>query len=1008
MRLGLVASLLCLCTVSLCLADPAKAAIRKDLNVPPESLSPALQQVATTYELQVLYPTQVAKDLKTHGAVGFFTPDDALKAVLSGTGLSYKYLDAKTVTVFATTAPAGDTAAAGQDQTNTTQDNSKEAGKKSSQDFRVAQVDQAAAGSQVAKPEEKVKKAVPLEEIVVTGTRIPTSAKEGAQEVRVFTREQIDQSGQLTVSDFLNTLPNVSVAIGESSTQTNFGGTTVQLRGLPIGTTLVLINGRRVEDSGSQPNTPFFDLNNVPLSAVERIEVATDGSSAIYGSDAIAGVVNIILKQAFDGFEINAKYGTASDFNTWDTDAAFGKRWERGSVAIIASYLTRGELTNWDRSITASNDYTAFGGPNNNLPVCSPGNVFSVDGVTPLPGLGTATYAAVPAGFNGKPSIEEFKGTAGTLKECPLLNGVSLIPATHRGGILVEGAYELTPSIELFTELMYSHVHQFSYTQYQGFFGQPGFQTFTVSASNPYNPFGTTVGISEALTSLQREGSITDTEFFRPLVGARGSFLGEWKWELSGWQSRDTTDASYPLLIANNVAIQDALNSSNPATALNPFVAGPPGSQSMLQSFFSDGLVKYSARMDAVTGFARGPVFQLPAGSIQLVVGAEYDRDTLSANYVNLGPYEPAIPQTEFHRDSYALFTEARLPIVANQTTPANGDVLALTLAGRLDHYSDFGSKTTPQLGLEWRPVHGLLMRATYAAAFKAPSLFDLYTARQQTGQTPITDPTTGQTYEVTLIGGGNQNLLPETGKSRSVGFVYSDAVIPNLQLSITYWNLTEDNHTASLSPQTIVDNANLFPGRVVRAPSCSTGQSCPITEVDGTFLNFGAFEVAGIDYQLTYSHGTRFGTWTANASASEVFHYYAALVPGAPAMDGNSVAQDSGNWTPRWKGTLGFGWKLANYVASWDGRYVGRYQDYDSMRIIGNFWVFDANIRYGIGQTLTPNSWLKGAYVELGGVNIFDKVPQFSNFNGGFLGYDPAQADIRGRYLYLQVGLRL
>src|SRR5579863_3104476 len=142
MRLGLVASLLCLCTVSLCLADPAKAAIRKDLNVPPEDLSPALQTVATTYELQVLYPTQVAKDLKTHGAIGSFTPDDALKAVLSGTGLSYKYLDAKTVTVFATVAPAGVTAAAGQDQTNTTQDNSKEAGKKSSQEFRVAQVDQ--------------------------------------------------------------------------------------------------------------------------------------------------------------------------------------------------------------------------------------------------------------------------------------------------------------------------------------------------------------------------------------------------------------------------------------------------------------------------------------------------------------------------------------------------------------------------------------------------------------------------------------------------------------------------------------------------------------------------------------------------------------------------------------------------------------------------------------------------------------------------------------------------
>jgi iron complex outermembrane receptor protein len=332
---------------------------------------------------------------------------------------------------------------------------------------------------------------------------------------------------------------------------------------------------------------------------------------------------------------------------------------------------------------------------------------------------------------------------------------------------------------------------------------------------------------------------------------------------------------------------------------------------------------------------------------------------------------------------------------------------LALTLAGRFDHYSDFGTRTTPQFGVEWRPLDGLLMRATYSAAFKAPSLFDLYTARQQTSQSPITDPLTGQTYQVTLIGGGNSGLRPEIGHSHTLGLVYSSVAIPDLQLSITYWNVTENHQNAALPAQVIVNNADIFPGRVVRASSCTMGPPCAITQVDGTFLNFGTFEVAGIDYQVNYAHETRLGTWTTTISATEAFHYYAALTPGAPPMDGDGIAQDSGNWTPRWKGIVGLGWKRANYVASFDGRYVGRYQDYDRMQLIGNFWLVDANIRYGIGQTLAPNSWLKGTYLEVGGVNVFNRLPQFSNFNGGFLGYDPAQADIRGRYLYVQGGAR-
>src|SRR5262249_31006944 len=147
----------------------------------------------------------------------------------------------------------------------------------------------------------------------------------------------------------------------------------------------VLINGRRLETSGIQAQSDFFDLNNIPLGAVDRIEVVGDGSSAIYGSDAIAGVVNVILRKDYSGIELTAERGRADEFDETRASAAFGKTWNSASFSAIASYQTNGDLKSNDRSISASNDYTKFGGPNNNLPICYPGNVFSLDGST-LPG----------------------------------------------------------------------------------------------------------------------------------------------------------------------------------------------------------------------------------------------------------------------------------------------------------------------------------------------------------------------------------------------------------------------------------------------------------------------------------------------------------------------------------------------------------------------------------------------------------------------------------------------
>jgi len=968
----------------------------KRVEIPAGDLIGALQSLAKQTSIELVYQTEIIKGLKTKGVSGQLSPVDALTKLLEGTGLQVS-TDATGAMLIALPKSSRSTSDA-VDRVN--QEKFK---KDSPQDSRVAQVDQGTAGPPAVEngDDQKIdkKKKEGLSEIVVTGTRIPVAATEGAQEVRVYTRQQIDQSGQSTVADFLNTLPVVSVATGESGYQTLGGATTVQLHGLPVGTTLVLLNGRRLETSGSQAFASFFDLNNIPLAAVERIEVLSQGASAIYGSDAIAGVVNIILKDRFNGFEANATYGAAADQNEWNGSATWGKQWDRGGVTLVGSFQNRGALDFSERTLTRSNDYRAYGGTDGNGNYCNPGNVYSVDGVTPLPGLGTATYAAVPSGFTGKPSISEFAATAGKLNECPGNFGASLSPATHRRGLFAQANYNLTPTVEVFTELLYSYVEQVQAGGFGYLYGSPGYQQYTVSASNPYNPFGTTVGVSSLFTDLPR-GTILRTDFFRPMVGARGSLFDSWNWEISAFQSRDYTRNSQPNTNPNST-IQSALDSSNPATALNPFVAGPYGSPQLVGTLFSEGLYTYTGLSRAIEGFARGPLLTLPAGTLQLVIGGTYDKESLSWDYINQGAGVPP-SQGEFSRHTDAVFGEARIPLLGHkEPSPRAGDVLAVTVAARRDHFSDFGSKTTPQYGLEWRPTRTLLIRATYADAFAAPTLEELYQASVSLPYSGI-DPLTGKLVSFEASSGGNSYLKPETGLSRTLGLVWSPKVLSGLDLSITYWEVNETSYIGGLAVQALLNNENLFPGLVIRN---SSGQ---IVLVNDTFVNFGRLDLAGFDYALSYKQLTGVGTWLPSIGATQTYRYLSALAPQAPAINSVSVAQDSGQWAPRWKGTVSLGWQRGPWSANIDGRYVSSYQDYDSTSRIGNFWLSDAYFRWALGEGYAPRgSLLHGAYVAAGAVNLFNRAPQFSNVYSDTLGYDPTQADIRGRYLYAQIGLK-
>jgi iron complex outermembrane receptor protein len=964
-------------------------------NLPAQPLAESLRALGAQTGLNIMVSPPLVDGKQAPALKANLSAKDALAKLLAGTKLEYHFVNDQTVVIRQKSeAVAASDPPAAQPSSAPSQDTTKEAGKNTSQDFRVAQVDQATAGPQAVEEKKERKE---LQEVVVTGSRIPTKVGQGAQEVKVYSAQQIEQSGQTTLANFLNTLPEVSTSFTEFPGQGN--QTTVQLRGLPIGTTLLLLNGRRIGLTGEAANggLVLFDLNNIPTAAIERIEVIPQGSSAIYGSDALAGVVNIILKSNFSGIQADAHYGSASDTDEVGGSLALGKDWQSASLSAILSYYHRSALLGADRAIENNPDFTSIGGPDDRITTCNPGNVYSSTGGN-LPGL-SSPYAAIPTGISGVPTIGDFRATAGTLNKCSMFSGIDLIPETTRSGIFVNGKMQLSDNLELFTEIMFSHLEQS-----QNILGQTLSQV-TLPATNPYNPFGQNVLLDYQFSNPSTAQRLPlTTDFLRPLLGLRGAIGSDWHWEVSLWNAHDSDSNPDYNYAVNPTTLATALSSASASTAFNPFTTGNPLPQAELGSLFlSDPSVHYVGQTTTANGFVQGSPFQLPSGAFNLVLGSEYERDRLREDDPGFGNV------ATFNRTQYSFFTEARVPVLGNGILGSNE--LTLSAAVRYDHSDDFGGHTTPQYGIEWRPFNMLRLRGAFAKAYRAPGLSYVNAPTTQfTGF--VQDPLRGNTQTaVTEFIGGNPALQPELGQSKSLSLDWNSHAIDGLRASATVWSIDQTDRVAFLFAQTLVDNASLFPGRVVRGPPGPNGEPGPIESVNLAWVNFGALHVSGIDGDLGYSVRTRVGQVSASVAVTDIDRYQAAIAPGAPVTSRLSMASIDA-FAPRWKGTATLGWTRGPYGVTVDGRYVGRYQDYaplpdGQVNWLGNFWLADASVRYELGQSFSSKaSALKGTYLSVGAVNLFNSLPKYSAYPF-YAYYDPSEYDIRGRFVYFNVGIR-
>lgn len=837
---------------------------------------------------------------------------------------------------------------------------------------------------------------VGLEEIVVTGSRLRLSDPEGPSPVTVFDRQRIDELGVTSVPDVLRYLPQQPFSRPDHHRAD--GAQFVELRGLGADTTLVLINGRRTVPSASSVQANAFDLNSIPLAAVERVEVLSDSASAVYGADAVGGVVNIILKREIPDPVVDLHYGAAAGgAEEKRVSLSAGHVGEGLRASLILDFLDRDALLGEERDLWRDQDYRRFGSVDWRSLNSNPGNITSRTSAN-LPGL-PSRFAAVPEGSTGVGMTPaDFEATAGVRNRESLARYDSIVPNIQRASAALFGEFEFKPHYAVFAEALYAR------RDLDGLGSPPSVSGTAVPASNAFNPFGVPVSANFLMEEIGPRHNKFENELLRGVLGMRG-LLGNWDWEVSALATREDS-SNWVERSLDPVRVASSLASADPAQALNVFQDGPGGSPDLLASLIAAPTVaKFASDGMLANAFLRGSLGSLPAGPVNVVIGGEWREDDMR--------YDSAL-FVESDRRAKAAFAEVNVPLVnASMQWPAVHS-LALRLAGRYDEYSDFGESTNPQYGLTWMPIASLTLRASYGTSFRPPSLFELYAPRSAF-PLEVPDPQRNdELTEATVITGGNPALLPVEGKSLTSGFVWTPS--SEWRLAASWWQIQLDQRVSFVPYQVILAYEPLFADRVVRDPpspaDIASGLPGSLVSVDISRANFGRVETSGVDASASHSFDTSLGQWQVVLGATWVDQYESDNLPDTPPQERVGIANVFGTIT-RWRGNASLLWTQRVWTVGLTGRFTPAYDDATGVDAIPNGrripsqTLLDVQFAWDAdGDSRFDQSWLKGLRLTLGAVNVLDEEPSFAEILES-IGYDSSQGDLRQRFGYFNVSKR-
>lgn len=867
--------------------------------------------------------------------------------------------------------------------------------------------------------------------VLVTGSHLATVEREIGYPVEVITRSEIERANLHTAAQLVATISaamgfgafSEAQALGDSQTGVGQAGfAAAGMRGLGYQATLILVDGRRIANFAL--TTLGGDLNSIPLAAIERVEVLKYGASAIYGSDAVAGVINFVLRQEYEGAEASTQYTapehTGGYAKRFTASAGYGKlATQRFNAYATVDYQAPGAIRARDRPFAARRYIPDEGVDATNVHSV-PANVDTPAGVRNPTGDPARNYAD-PACM---PPLSFPTAGAANQYQCRYAGdgSATIVDPSERLNVFGALTWQLARDHQLFANASHSR-NRFEFvtspTQVSSQTTLDPKSGFKLPPTSPFYPhdFARAFGIDGAPLNvywsadpLGARDLAPTTEQLNVVAGMRGTAVG-WRYDGALDYSRSHVEYRAADGYARESALLPILNSGG----VDPFATNTSAIDALLATAKFEGLLATGTASTTSLDFvASKAILDLPAGEVALALGINIRRNELaqtptqayaSGDILGLSPWD-AISGA---RDIAAAYAEAGIPVAKS---------LEARLAVRYDHYSDFGGTTNPQVSLRWQPVSTLLMRASAGTGYFAPSLAGLFTPASR-GLTPgnlsdpIRCPITHSAHDCTtqfpMLSGGNPGLRPTTSSQWSAGAVWTPA--PGITLGADYVSILLDNRINFFTSQTIIAQCPNGVGGptcylIHRGPADPAYPALPgpIVQVDQFLTNLGKQKVTAIDFTARLATPMRTwgrlkisfdGTYTIQNSrqrlggsyVNQVNHY--SLLGGLPGV------------VPYWHHYLALDWDFGPWSATLTENFqTGGYDESPGAdglpRMIGNYDVWNLGFAY-----TGFRNWKISAGIQ----NVLDRDPPFSNQSQQFqVGYDSNYGDPHGRLYWLGV----
>jgi iron complex outermembrane receptor protein len=888
-----------------------------------------------------------------------------------------------------------------------------------------------------------------LARVEVTGSRLRRVDYEGAP-LQVLTRADIDRLGVFSAEQLVGLLAvngsgadNLSSNVGiqpGTSDRNNNGNSSANLRGLGASSTLVLLNGRRIPAHGAKGNS--VDLNWIPLAAVQRVEILKDGASAVYGADAIGGVINFITRGDYEGIDAGAAgditEAGGGDFHRAHVSIGRGALERDGFNAMVTLGVDRQQRLDGDRR-----DFVNGFRPERGLAPDTNGTPYATqvaaDGsaiAAPfrLPASGNQTYnRANLLSFEGRcdavPGMSQYQSALwrnpGAAFACAYDYGAAavLIQPVERAHVLARGQWAWLPAQRLVAEFVGSRVSATKqFEPYQVTTSSAALAAARYPAGGRYYQdlsdwvpgFDANAPIAYRWRCEDCGGRTIDTrtDAWRGLLGIEGELGQSWHYRAGLSASRSAATSTLGPGYYYTAGLIEALGSGDLNLWRLPGEAQDPIGLQRLAAASAEGerLFDGVTAMTQLDASASGELAQWPAGPLALAAGFDLRRESYrfsdgsrSTQPIFQAPFDAEFPEVE--RDVGAAFAELAVPIATG---------FEASVALRHDHYSDFGDTTNPRLALSWRPLDALVLRGSYNTGFRAPSFFQLHSA-QNNAPVPgnIADPVLcpagnvpGADLTVCAIRpdarqGGNPGLQPEESRQWSIGFVASPSAWANV--SVDVWTIARRGLIVELTPQEVIANHTTFPENLVRG---SNGRlDGPGGYIRSGFVNADGDRTRGADVGIEFNGDWRGGRWIAALDGSYVDSHRVRIFATQPFVE------QAGRWNARtlqlrWKHLARLGYTRGHWNTTLTHQYASGYDDEvppgtvppGFEREVDAYSVFGLSASYGGFDGVTLTAGIR---------NLFDTDPPFTAHNLDFAagaGWDPRVADPRGRSYTLNV----